>query len=104
MKRDLFICPECGADLIKSGIREIVISGVGETQINFTKEDEKPIAIVGQTSITDFDDQYVICDACGEELHDRTASDIVAAYENNLPHEFEDEFDDDDEGDEDDEE
>jgi hypothetical protein len=79
---DLFICSKCGANLIEFGIVEVTSGGHGKTGFSF--HDKKSTA--GTTDITDFDDQWVECKFCGAELRDRTAIEIIEAYEGDLPH------------------
>jgi len=90
---DLFICSECGANLIEHGIKEVLSGGITETLINFseieTKEGIKKEAKIEHPETTDFDEQWIVCLSCEKELHDRTAVEIIEAFENNFPHEME---------------
>ncbi len=89
---DLFICSKCGANLIECGITEVTVGGVGETDISFKKNALYPIndsgkeVEYGSVDVHDFDEQWVVCLSCGAELHDRTAIEIIEAFENDLPH------------------
>lgn len=89
---DLFVCSKCGANLIECGITEVTIGGIGETDISFKKNALYPINKSGNeveygiVDVHDFDDQWVVCRSCGAELHDRTAIEIIEAFENDLPH------------------
>jgi len=89
---DLFVCGKCGANLIECGVTEVTIGGIGETDISFKKDALYPINKSGNeveygiVDVHDFDDQWVVCRSCGAELHDRTAIEIIEAFENDLPH------------------
>ncbi len=91
---DLFVCSKCGVNLIEIGIREVIVGGTGETNISFKKntyirgnevEHSREVEY-GSVDVHDFDDQWVVCNSCGADLHDRTAIEIIEAYENELPH------------------
>lgn len=84
---DLFICSKCGANLIEVGLVEATIGGVSRTMFRFRNKKAEH----DDTCLGDFDDQWVECGACGAELHDRTAIEIIEAYENDLPHTRDDE-------------
>lgn len=71
------ICPECSADLFKVGVTEATAGGYSETEIRF----EHGEALKGFTDTQNFDEQWTICGNCGARLSDRTASDVIRAYE-----------------------
>ncbi len=74
------ICPKCGADLFKVGVTEATAGGYSETEIRF----ENGEALKGFTDVQNFDEQWTICGNCGARLSDRTASDVIRAYEKGI--------------------
>ena len=83
---DLFKCSHCGANLIEHGIREVTVGGRTETPISFEGKGSEKEVVLGNVDTSDFDDQWVVCALCGKEMHDRTAIEIIEAFQNDFPH------------------
>lgn len=77
---NLFLCPHCGANLIEQGIREVLVGCRAETPITFETVGDMRNAELGSTDTSDFDDQWVVCPVCGKEIRDRTAIEIIEAF------------------------
>lgn len=78
--RELFTCSKCGVNLLKFGVTEVLVQPIVQTFIEFTPDSpEGNVNKNCEPEIEDWDDEWVRCGACGEELHDRTASEMVDA-------------------------
>jgi hypothetical protein len=86
MTMDLYVCSKCGANLIDVGIREVLNGGISETPVIFDETSSGKEVVFKDTDTHHFTDQWVVCGNCGAELHDRTAIEIIEAYQGNLPH------------------
>lgn len=79
--KELFTCSKCKADLLIFGITEVLVQPIVETYFGFNPSVAAEQAIdKGEPEIRDFDDQWVRCGSCGEELHDRTAVEMIDAF------------------------
>lgn len=79
---DLFKCSKCGADLLIVGITEVTVGGITECAISFGKSEEgEKMCEFDVPDIRDFDDSWITCNNCNAELRDRSASDVIDAYE-----------------------
>ncbi len=79
--RKLFTCSKCKADLLIFGITEVLVQPIVQTYFGFNPSIAAEQAIdKGEPEIEDWDDQWVRCGSCGEELHDRTAIEMIDAF------------------------
>ncbi len=78
---NLFLCPHCGANLIEQGIREVLVGAKAETPIKFEVSGSFKDVEFGKSDTSDFDDQWVVCPVCEHEMHDRTAIEIIEAFQ-----------------------
>ncbi|MCK4830731.1 hypothetical protein KA005_84245, partial [bacterium] len=59
------ICPHCNKNLLEVGIEEVLEGGLSRTPVEFSKTG----AIIGTTTAENFNEQWISCKGCNEDIH-----------------------------------
>lgn len=74
--KNLLVCPKCGVSFVEGGIQEVLVGAVVKTDVSFRNDE---VSFVNN-AVSDFDEQWIVCLLCDEELHDRTAIEVIEAH------------------------
>lgn len=67
------ICPHCNKNLLEVGIEEVLEGGLSRTPVEFSKTG----AIIGTTTAEHFNEQWISCKGCNEDIHGVHAVDVI---------------------------